>query len=273
VFHPTLCIRYLTNKFQGNTTSHCKTPDCQVNFGLCDNHITPAGPSTANDLRPTIGSVPYNMTIYHCSKEKVVGLTYDDGPSDYTEALLDLLQNYGFHATFFVVGNNNGKGPIDQNADMINSITRMDQEGHQIANHGWSHYNYNQFDSPFRLDDMVKNERAIANIIGKYPTYMRPPYNACSKETGCWDDIEKLGYHRISQDLNTEDWAHATPDQIQKSKDIVKAALERLGEDGNALSIQHDIMEQSVMNLSAYLFEEIVDKGWKGSSPVLSANT
>lgn len=174
------------------------------------------------------------------------------------------MQKYNFRATFFVSGNNNGKGEIDNNFAMTASIVRMVNEGHQVGNHGWSHYNLEEVDSSFRLAEMYKNERAIANIIGKYPTYMRAPYSACSQASGCVADMEKLGYHQINQDLNTEDWLHPGADQIQHSKDIVKSTMDQLPADGNALSIQHDINPQSASNLSAFLFEQIVQKGWKG---------
>ena len=193
----------------------------------------------------------------------MVALTYDDGPYQYTSGLLDLLKQYGFRATFFITGNNNGKGAIDVTAPYPSLIRRMIADGHQVASHTWSHYSLDQISSDMRKDQMVKNERAIANLIGKYPTYMRPPYSQCSSASGCQADMQALGYHRILFDLDTTDYLNPLPSQIGNAKNVVKAALA----DPKAqdyLSIQHDVLQQSVTTLSPYFFDLIKAKGWKG---------
>ena len=55
----------------------------------------------------------YNDDIYDCVQANVVALTFDDGPLQYTAQLLDILKQYSFTATFFITGNNIGKGAID----------------------------------------------------------------------------------------------------------------------------------------------------------------
>jgi len=72
-----------------------------------------------------------------------------------------------------------------------------------------------------------------------------------------------LGYHRVYFDLDTEDYLHPLSTQIQRSKNIVKAAMAMRGAT-DWLSIQHDIIEQSVHNLTAYFIGLIAAKGWKG---------
>lgn len=51
--------------------------------------------------------------IYDCANVGDMALTFDDGPYIYTEHILDLLDQYNAKATFFITGNNNGKGEID----------------------------------------------------------------------------------------------------------------------------------------------------------------
>lgn len=137
------------------------------------------------------------MAITQCTQPGTIALTYDDGPSEYTLALLDLLDANGAYATFFIVGNNRYEGEIDTNDQSVEAIRRMAVEGHQVGSHTWSHLNLDLLTSDERREEMYKNERALANIIGKYPTYMRPPYIACSQETGCLMDMTDLGYHVI----------------------------------------------------------------------------
>ena len=138
----------------------------------------------------------------------------------------------------------------------------MVAEGHQIASHTWSHYDLSTLTSVDRIQQMVKNERAIANIIGKYPTYMRPPFSSCSG--GCPTDMQRLGYHRVYFDLDTQDYLNDDPILIQKSKDIVRWNLGNETTGQSVLSIQHDIHYQTAYNLSSYYFDQIRAKGWRG---------
>ncbi|KAH6684069.1 hypothetical protein B0J14DRAFT_3322 [Halenospora varia] len=249
----------------GTSSDYCADPgSCMTGgYGRCDSDTTPAGPTTANALRPLLGSIRYDTDIYDCVQNNVVALTYDDGPYLYTAQLLDTLKSYGFTATFFITGNNNGKGEIDTTAPYPDLIKRMVAEGHQVASHTWSHYSLSNITSAQRVQQMVKNEMAFNNIIGKWPTYMRPPYSDCTQASGCWDDLLALGYHRVYFDLDTQDYLNPLATQIQNSKDIVKQALALTGPT-DYLSIQHDIVQQSVTNLSSYYFDVIKNKGWKG---------
>lgn len=207
------------------------------------------------------GPITYTDEIFDCVQDNVVALSYDDGPSRYTSEILDILKEYEFKATFFISGNNNGRGAIDTTPPFPDLIRRMVAEGHQVASHTWSHYSLSDITHDLRTSQMVKNEMAFNNIIGMWPTYMRPPYSDCTKESGCWDDLLALGYHRVYFDLDTEDYLNPLPSQIQKSKNVVRKALaEKSATD--YLSIQHDIVEQSVSNLSAYYFDVIKAKGW-----------
>ena len=168
-------------------------------------------------------------------------------------------------ATFFVTGNNLNKGAIDTTAQWNAVIKRMSTEGHQIASHTWSHYDLSAVGHDQRVQQMIKNERAIANIIGKYPTYMRPPYSSCTAASGCMADMATLGYHITYFDLDTSDYLNDSPILIGNSKAIVNDYLFGTGKAAtNYLAIQHDIHEQSVSNLTSYFLDGIVKKGWTG---------
>jgi peptidoglycan/xylan/chitin deacetylase (PgdA/CDA1 family) len=97
---------------------------------------------------------------------------------------LDILKSYGFHATFFMTGNNNGKGEIYKTAPYPDLIQRMIAEGHQVASHTRSHYSLSNISHELRMEQMIKNEMAFNNIIGMWPTYMRPPYSDCTESSG-----------------------------------------------------------------------------------------
>ncbi|APA08080.1 hypothetical protein SS1G_00265 [Sclerotinia sclerotiorum 1980 UF-70] len=248
----------------GTSQDYCADPgSCLLGYGRCDSDATPAGVSTLDAVRPLMGPITYKDDIYDCVQTGVVALTYDDGPYNYTSDLLDILKSYGYQATFFITGNNNGKGEIDITAPYPSLIQRMIAEGHQVASHTWSHYSLSNISHDLRMQQMVKNEMAFNNIIGKWPTYMRPPYSDCTEASGCWADMQTLGYHRVYFDLDTQDYLNPLPSQIQNSKNIVQKALASTTV-VDYLSIQHDIVQQSVGNLSSYYFDQIKAKGWKG---------
>jgi hypothetical protein len=102
--------------------------------------------------------------------------------------------------------------------------------------------------------------------LGKYPTYLRAPYTDCTPESGCTADMKALGYHLVHYDVNTEDYLHPNAGQIQLSKDIVHEALSKAPEDGNMLTIQHDIISESSGNLTQYILQLAKGKGWEGTS-------
>jgi peptidoglycan/xylan/chitin deacetylase (PgdA/CDA1 family) len=92
------------------------------------------GESTLDVPRPRIGNVTYDPKgVEFCKNPGAVALTFDDGPYNYTSHLLDVLASYGAKATFFITGNNLGKGQIDvQETGWPDVIRRMHREGHQV---------------------------------------------------------------------------------------------------------------------------------------------
>jgi peptidoglycan/xylan/chitin deacetylase (PgdA/CDA1 family) len=104
-------------------------------------------------------------------KAKALVLTFDDGPGNrLTPAILDILKAYNVKATFFLLGRN-----IAGREDLVK---RIDQEGHQICSHGYSHANYWKILPGRALADIEKGRQTINNVTGKqdclYP--FRPPY-------------------------------------------------------------------------------------------------
>jgi peptidoglycan/xylan/chitin deacetylase (PgdA/CDA1 family) len=172
-------------------------PDCLLDYGpACDANKIPAGGSTRNTPRPQLGQTPYGAEgVYSCTEPGTVAMTFDDGPYIYTDGVLDLFKSYGFKATFFITGININKGAIDDpSLPWVAVIKRMIAEGHQVASHTWSHQDLSKVTQKQRIDQLVKNEMAFTNILGKFPTYMRPPYSSCDQPSGCWKDMTDLGY-------------------------------------------------------------------------------
>lgn len=96
--------------------------------------------------------------IYSSDKKRAF-LTFDDGPSDVTPIILDTLKQENIKATFFVLGQR-----VEQKPDMVK---RMYDEGHFIANHGYSHVYDSIYSSKEAvLDEFNKCNTAVQNAIG-----------------------------------------------------------------------------------------------------------
>ena len=102
--------------------------------------------------------------IYH-SDTKRAFLTFDDGPSSVTNTILDVLKQENVKATFFVLGSR-----VEAKPDVVK---RIYDEGHYIANHGYSHVYENIYASPQAvLDEYNRCNEAVKNAIGV------PEYNS-----------------------------------------------------------------------------------------------
>jgi peptidoglycan/xylan/chitin deacetylase (PgdA/CDA1 family) len=123
-------------------------------------------------------------------KRKRVALTFDDGPSSYTDNVLDILENHRVKSTFYVLGEAVG--------GRASLLRRMIRNRHEIGNHTMHHSAY-----PGPADLAATNDR-IKRASGFRPCTFRPPYGAMDSTTarGAW----RQGMSTILWDVDTNDW-------------------------------------------------------------------
>src|SRR5436190_10873019 len=127
-----------------------------------------------------------------------IAMTFDDGPSaTLTPKLLDILATHQIKATFFVIGENVAEHP--------EIVTREAKEGHEIANHSWSHPNFGKMSDDGVRSQLRRTDDAIRNAIGNSPTLMRPPYGSISVRQKKWINQE-FGYKIVLWDVDPLDW-------------------------------------------------------------------
>ena len=178
--------------------------------------------------------------------------------------MLDVLDELEIKATFFVTGNNFGKGHIDNSSTPWPPILRrMYSAGHQIGSHTWTHRDLDQVNSTIQHTEMIYNEMAFRNLFGWIPTYMRPPYLDCTAEFGCTQLLSTLGYHIITENIDTKDYMYDDPQLIQNSKDRFSDAVSNDGTNHEYLILAHDVHYQTVVNLTRYMVETSLDRGYK----------
>lgn len=106
---------------------------------------------------------------------KKIAITFDDGPHPYyTEQLLDGLKERGVKATFFVMGEHAELHP--------DIIERMNEEGHLIGNHTYSHMQLSESNREAFKAELVKTNQIIFDITGEEVVYVRPPYGSWDKK-------------------------------------------------------------------------------------------
>lgn len=104
-----------------------------------------------------------------------IALTFDDGPSPYTQRILDTLQRGGAKATFFVLGSQIAEHPIP--------LQRAVAAGHAIANHSWSHADLTRLGAGGVAEELRRTNRALEDAGIPQPRLFRPPYGAYDERT------------------------------------------------------------------------------------------
>ncbi|GJC88871.1 chitin deacetylase ARB_04768 [Colletotrichum liriopes] len=213
---------------------------------------------TTRDLdRPRFGNVPYGVDITHCTVNGKVALTFDDGPGEYTEKVLDTLEKNGnIKATFFLVGTNGNNGVA--NPAYTPLLKRMLGAGHQLASHSWSHKDFNTISRDQQVEELVKNEEIFAKTLGIVPTYFRPPYTHCDDK--CISTLNDLSYHVADYDLDTKDWV----DGGANSKQTYSSAINSANPSSSSfIALAHDIQPFTVNGFVQYMIDVAKEKGFE----------
>jgi len=137
-------------------------------------------------------------TLFHISSnEKVVVLTFDDGPSPiWTPQILDVLKDAHVKATFFMLGKH-----VRQYPDVARRVAK---EGHEIGNHTYDHHGISYY-KPEELDREVRDtEKIIKSITGIKTKYFRPPKAWLTKQEK--EQLKDMGYETVLWSLNSKDW-------------------------------------------------------------------
>jgi peptidoglycan/xylan/chitin deacetylase (PgdA/CDA1 family) len=175
-----------------------------------------------------------------------IAMTFDDGPSaKLTPKLLDLLAQHHIKATFFLIGQNAAENP--------ELVTREAREGHEVANHSWSHPNLAKMSEDGVRGQLRKTDDAIKNAMGKSPTLMRPPYGSITPHQKKWIHQE-FGYKVVLWDVDPLDWRRPGPSAVCNR--IVKNT--RAG----SIILAHDIHPGTIEAMPC-VFKQLEEKGFK----------
>ena len=180
---------------------------------------------------------------YDPSQHKTrIAFTFDDGPGEYTDELLDCLEENNAHATFFMLGQNVGSWE--------STVQRMADIGCEIGSHSWDHPNLYDLSMDSVAKEFSDTDAALEKACGQKASVARAPY-------GNWSDdiISTVGKPFFTWSLDSLDWSYL---DVNKDYDAV---MNGDLTDGSII-LMHDIHEPSVQ-AAIKMIPELVQKGYK----------
>lgn len=169
---------------------------------------------------------PYDMY----EGQKIVALTFDDGPGRYTAELLDFLQQEGVRATFFVLGTRVDIYPA--------LIRRMAAEGHEVGNHSNDHNMLHKMDLLGVRNEMGTCAEKIEKLLGYRPAIMRCPGG--NKNDAVHTYATEAGIPIAYWSVDTRDWESKNKDKI------LEVAFGKNGIKDGSIVLMHDIHKPTV---------------------------
>lgn len=187
------------------------------------------------------------ITYSQCNVDgSYIALTFDDGPHGVnTPRLLDILKQRKVKATFFVVGQCVAEYP--------EIAKRIVDEGHEIANHSWSHPQLTRMAEGSVFDQLGRTHDVVKQTTGVTMTLLRPPYGAFSPNQQAWA-FRKWGYKCILWDVDTLDW---------KTRDAARTQSSILhNTHPGSIILTHDIHKPTIDAIPASV-DGLLAKGFK----------
>lgn len=169
-------------------------------------------------------------------EDKTIALTFDDGPHPTnTMRLLDILDEYGAKATFFILGENASRYP--------EVVAEIAARGHEIAAHSYSHPDLTTLSYEGVVDELSRTNAAITDACGVWPVCVRPPYGATNDTVSA--AIADSGHVEVHWSMDTADWQSRDPVAIL-------GMVQEYAEDGDIV-LMHDIHESTIDSIPSVI--------------------
>lgn len=171
-----------------------------------------------------------------------IALTFDDGPTEYTAAVLDLLKEFNRKATFFLIGRQVEKYP--------ELAKRIIAEGHTIGNHTYSHRKTTGFLNAREMEAEIREcDRAIQAVTSRKVKFYRPPFGVTNPSVK--KAVQETGHTVMGWSIRSLDTV------IREEENILNRILRRL-EPGKVILL-HDTSPKSV-NVLRQLLQEMEER-------------
>jgi peptidoglycan/xylan/chitin deacetylase (PgdA/CDA1 family) len=138
--------------------------------------------------------------------DRTVALTFDDGPSPYTPAILAVLRRHGVPATFCMLGDQAQRYPA--------MARQVAVEGHQLCNHSRDHRDMARLSAKQARREVMAAERQIRDAAGVAPTIFRFPYG--SSDPLARQVVHGYGMRALSWTVDPQDWTRPAASTITR---------------------------------------------------------
>lgn len=191
----------------------------------------------------------YNVFYKGNESKKQVALTIDDWGTDYTiTKMLSILEEKNIKATFFIRTNG-----AERNPGLARAIF---EEGHEIANHTYSHPVINTITTEQLQEEVVKSHQILTEAIQQAPSmYFRPP-------TGMFDEatakaVAATGYTEIAlYDITTYDWLHDTT-----AEDIIRIITSEVS--NGSIILLHMLDDIHTLEALPVVIDRLLEDGYE----------
>lgn len=135
------------------------------------------------------------------TEKKKIALTFDDGPSEYTEKLLEGLKEREVNVTFFVLG---------KCAEVYPEIVKREaMEGHIVGNHTYDHEDIGKMNVESAYKEVTQTNQILLELTETLPQYIRPPFGEWNKNLD-----QKIDMIPVLWSVDPLDWATENEDKI-----------------------------------------------------------
>ena len=143
--------------------------------------------------------------LYDKNVNKTFLLTFDDGPhAKYTPSIIEILNEHGIKAVFFLVGK-----AVEENREIVQALK---DNGMEIAVHSYSHKPLPFLSTKQIEEEIGETVRILTTLTGSPPVFFRPPWGLYNREV--LDIAEKHGLKTLLWSCSTRDWKEKSTDQI-----------------------------------------------------------
>ncbi|MBD5546533.1 MAG: polysaccharide deacetylase [Lachnospiraceae bacterium] len=190
------------------------------------------------------------------SQQKQIYLTFDDGPSQNTDEILDILKEYDVKATFFVVGKTDERS--------VKAYQRIVAEGHTLAMHSYSHKYDEIYESKESfVEDLTKLQEYLYQVTGILPRFYRFPGG--SSNTVSKVDIQEFIAYLNENGITYFDWNIASGDAVSDPlsvETIVENCVTKLDSTNECMILMHDATEKkTTVEALPEIIQTIQDRG------------
>lgn len=182
--------------------------------------------------------------------KKVIYLTFDDGPSKYTNEIVDILEQRGIHATFFMIGNQ-----LKGNEQKVKNAF---DAGNYIGLHSMTHNKkklYQSGSSARFIKEFKQEQQLIEEITGFSPNLVRAPYGSKPEIKGQFlDDIAAAGFKMWDWTIDSKDWRNP-----EKPSQILKEVKQQITRDTEVILLHE---KSQTVKILPELIQYLQNKGY-----------